>query len=601
MNIKKLFCLILCLLITIPAFTGCGFVFEKLGEVLGDGSDSSSEVSDTSEGSNGDHETNETVESFLDIVKDGVAVDVIYPRVASANEIQLANNIVSTIKKLTNATAMATEESASYDPDRVEIVVGRTSYAESVAAYEALGYGEGVLCVSGKKIVIVAFTDETYSILSTKMTLALNNGKYENQNIKIAGDYFVSVADNALVATLPVMDSLSLNDVKDAGDGSYELTFKKGSINALEDYIETLEANGYKEYASNAIDNNRYYTYTNDETNVTVIYVAYNKEIKVLVDYASNSALPKKESENNWTALSGVSTTITQIGLYREDATGEAPYNGMSYAIRLADGSFMVVDGGHNHTEDVDRLYNVLKKQSPDPDNIVIAGWFFTHDHGDHTGFFKKFCQSYASKVTVEQFVYNFPAIGEASNGTGTAGGSIGRYFKSSEIVKAHPGQVFYLRNAKITILYSNDLWDHNSVELSTHNEASLVFTVELEGKKFIVLGDYYDDLALIRKLYSAATLKSDIMQVAHHGISNGSPMLYSTIAPEWVLWPLGDDHWLVDGEDRYISEHEMNAYMKTLDQDKVFMALDDIVILTLKDGNITSKVYDSCNAYLAS
>ena len=203
--------------------------------------------------------------------------------------------------------------------------------------------------------------------------------------------------------------------------------------------------------------------------------------------------------------------------------------------------------------------------------------------------------------MTVEQFVYNFPAIGEVSNGTGAVGGSIGRYFKSSEIVKAHPGQVFYLRNAKVTILYSNDLWDYNSVELSTHNEASLVFTVELEGKKFIVLGDYYDDLALIRKLYSAATLKSDIMQVAHHGISNGSPTLYSTIAPEWVLWPLGNDHWIDEDEDRYISEHEMNAYMKTLDQDKVFMALDDIVILTLKDGNITSKMYDSCNAYLAS
>lgn len=596
MNIKKLFCLILCLLITIPAFTGCGMVFEKLGEVLGIGSDSSSEVEDTSEGSGGDQETNGNVESFLDIVKDGVAVDIVYPRVATANEIQLANSIAATIKKITGAITVATEESKAYDPDRVEIVVGRTAYAESVAAYEELGYGEGVLCVSGNKIVIVAFTDDAYSILSTKMTLALNNGKDENKNIKIAKDYFVSVAENALVATLPVMESLALNDVKDSGDGSYELTFKKASISALDDYIETLEANGYKEYASNSIDNNRYYTYTNDETVVTAIYVAYNKEIRVIVDYASNTALPKKESENNWTALSGVSSSITQIGLYSEQYK---EFNGMSYAIRLADGSFIVVDGGHNNSSAVDRLYNTLKKQAPDPDNIVIAAWFFTHDHGDHTGFFKKFCQSYASKVTVEQFVYNFPAIGEVSNGTGTAGGCIGRYFKDSEIVKAHPGQVFYLRNAKITILFSNDLWDHNSAELSTHNEASLVFTVELEGKKFIILGDYYDDLGLLRKLYSAATLKSDIMQVSHHGISNCGTLLYPMIAPEWALWPLGSDY--VEEYDRVISEHPINAYMKDMDPNKVFMALDDVVVLTLNNGNVTSKSYDSFDLYLAS
>ena len=72
-------------------------------------------------------------------------------------------------------------------------------------------------------------------------------------------------------------------------------------------------------------------------------------------------------------------------------------------------------------------------------------------------------------------------------------------------------------------------------------------------------------------------------------------------IAPEWVLWPLGDDLWINETENRYISEHPINAYMKTMDQNKVFMALDDIVILTIDNGNISSQVFETDAIYLAS
>ena len=175
------------------------------------------------------------------------------------------------------------------------------------------------------------------------------------------------------------------------------------------------------------------------------------------------------------------------------------------------------------------------------------------------------------------------------------------KHFRASEVIKAHPGQQFYIRNAKINMLYTNDLWEHKKQALKTHNEASTVFTVELEGKKLIILGDYYDDRGILRNLYTSETLKSDIMQVSHHGISNCGSLLYPIIAPEWALWPLGDDHWISETEDRYISEHPINAYMKSMDQNKVFMAKDDIVILTVKDGNITSQIFENDAIYLAS
>ena len=597
MNIRKLLCFLICLVTVASACSGC-FIRDLIGGEAkgssdGSASDNSSEVSDTSGES-------DPLPEFLELVADGVAVDVVYPQVATSAEIALATKVVELLRTLGNTTAYADDEASTHDPSRVEIAIGYTAYPESRQAFDELGYGEGVIRIIGNKLIIIAYNDDTYSALSAKVSVALQNGTDESHNIKLPRDYSVSVSDNELVTSVPVLEALSLNDVKNAGDGSYVLTFKQGSVKVLEDYVASLEELGYERYASNTIDSNCYYTLVNGKNVLTAIFTAYNKEIKIIVELLSDTALPTRAEDNKWTAT-GVSSTITQIGLRSENYSGEAYYNGMSYVLRLADGSFIVIDGGHDNVKDADKLYDVLEKQA-EGEPIVIAAWFFTHDHGDHTGFFNKFAKSYAQKVTVEGFVYNFPSPNElAENATGRVGSTISRYFKNSQVVKAHPGQKFYLRNSKITILFSNDVWNHNAQALKTQNEASLVFTVELEGKKLIVLGDYYEDRGTLRNLYSKDTLKSDIMQVSHHGISNCGTFLYPIIAPEWALWPLGVDHWISDSEDRYISEHSMNAYMKTMDEDKVFMALDDIVILTVDDGNITSCVFEDCSDYLAS
>lgn len=581
-----------CLLFIVSTFTGCVENDEQVGKT----DNNTTGVSDTPV----EDENNNTSDiEFLDIVKDGVAVDVIYPKNAVAGELTAANSIVSSLKNLGRVNAKAKEET-SYDKEKVEIVVGKTDYAESKTVIDNLNYSEGIITVVENKIIVAAYGEETYSTLSTRFTMALSNGKYDGNNIRIATNYTVTVSDNDLVSSLPVVKNTSPHYIKDAGDGSYVLMFKSATSDMLDSYISALVADGYTEYASNAIDSNRYYTYINAKNVVNVAFTDYNDEMKVIAERLTDTALPTREADNKWTAATGITTTISQLGLYYEYNGKNDYFNGMSYVIRLKDGSFIVIDGGHDKQIDSDRLYNVMRKQSPDPDNIVIAAWFFTHGHSDHTGFFKSFCQTYASKVTVEQFVYNFPSIDEVNDATQIAtSGNLDRYFKNVPIVKAHPGQAFYLRNAKITMLYTNDLWEHSLKPLSTSNEASLVFTVELEDKKFMVLGDYYDDRGILRSLYSASTLKSDIMQVSHHGISNCGSKLYPIIAPEWALWPLGSDY--IEEYDRVISEHQMNAYMKTMDKNKVFMAKDDIVILTLDNGNITAQVFETDAIYLAS
>ena len=593
MKVKKILCLLLGLLFVLSSLVGCNGKGEQTAITDGNvsGADSAPEA------------------EFLDIVKEGVAVDVVYPKLATAYELKAANGIVASLKNISGVTSKVKFETENYDSSAVEIVVGNTGYSETKEVSENIGYSEGIIRIVGSKVIILGSDEESYDTLVQRFAIALNNGKDKDKNIKIATDYTISVSTNELVASLPIVKDMSPSYIKDAGDDSYVLMFSNATLNAVEGYISSLASHGYSEYASNTIDNNRYYTYTNSDNVVNVAFTGYNKEMKVIVERQTDTALPMRESDNKWTAVSGVTTTISQLGLYYETdgrvvadpQNSNNPYiNGMSYVIRLKDGSFIVIDGGHSKSIDGTRLYNVMKKQAPDPNNIVIAAWFFTHGHSDHTGFFASFCQSYASKVKVEQFVYNFPSVNEIDDADqARADGTVAKYFKNVPVVKAHPGQVFYIRNSKITMLYTNDLWVYGKQELKTANEASLVFTVELEGKKFMVLGDYYDDLGILRSLYSSSTLKSDIMQVSHHGISNCGTKLYPIIAPEWALWPLGTDY--VKEYNRVISEHQMNAYMKTMDKNKVFMAKDDIVILTLNNGNITAQVFETDAIYLAS
>lgn len=579
----KLLSLLLSLILMLSVFAGCK-------DILTPDDENSAELSDSSAESSNDT----AIEEFLDIVKDGVAVDIVYPADAYNYEIKAANSIATTIIGISGVTILPKEESIKHDPNKVEIVVGRTSYPESQKVFATLGYNEGIICVEGNKLIIVGHGEDIYTSLTTKVIITLNSGKDADKNIKLSKNYNISISDNELIAELPMSDTLTPAYTKDAGNGSYILAFKRAKDTDVSAYLGKLSANGYRKYTSNEIDSNLFYTYTNDENVVTVTYTDYNDEMKVIIESLKNTALVPLESKG---AGAKVSSTITQIGLFHNETS---PVNGMSYAIRLEDGSFIVIDGGHEGQKDADLLYDVMKKQSPDPDNIVIAAWFFTHGHGDHTGFFQYFCKTYATKVTVECFVANLPSMSEVSDAfQSVTAGNLSKYFKEVPVIKAHPGQVFNLRNAKITMLYTNDFWEYDQATLSTSNEASLVFTVELEDTKFIVLGDYYDDRGVLRKLYTAETLKSDIMQVSHHGISNCGTLLYPVIAPEWALWPLGSDY--VEEYDRVISEHQINAYLKTLDKNKVFMAEDNIVVLTLKNGNITSELFDTADAYLAS
>ena len=75
-------------------------------------------------------------------------------------------------------------------------------------------------------------------------------------------------------------------------------------------------------------------------------------------------------------------------------------------------------------------------------------------------------------------------------------------------------------------------------------NEASVVYRMTIDGQSVLFLGDIYEQSGtrLLQKYGNA--LKSDVVQMAHHGSQGAQKGVYVKIAPKVCLWPSPEFMW---------------------------------------------------------
>lgn len=205
------------------------------------------------------------------------------------------------------------------------------------------------------------------------------------------------------IGSLPDYYGGKLECSKEGSDSSVTYVLKDTTEEMFLSYLKRLENNGYIQYANNIIDDsNLYTTYTKDHTALTVYYTKHNQCTRIVSE--PKTTLPAPSSENVYEKK--VDTLLTQLKLSSKEVT-----EGMSYIYRLCDNTFFLIDGGwpESDYEEADKLYQLLCKQSGQTENITIAGWLFTHAHGDHIGTFNDFIEKYSDQVNIKQLIYNFP------------------------------------------------------------------------------------------------------------------------------------------------------------------------------------------------
>ena len=455
------------------------------------------------------------------------------------------------------------KKDTEYDPSIRAILVGTTRLEETAKVSSGMGYGEYRIQVCGNKLVVAAPLDGSVTAAAAELSAALAKF-WDGSTLKIPADYSAGRVVDTQVNAIPVCTDARIGGIYDAGNGTKLLTLEGSSEEQYKSYCAEVAARGYEKYAEHAINGVLFSTFTSPSHYLNIVYCKPDKQIRISVDRADKTGLAPRAEDNVYTKK--VSSSVTQIGCEISPDGGDIADRqiGMCYIFRLADGSFILEDGGFNHKVYADRIYNTLVELNGGPDNIVIAAWIFSHTHGDHIGAFRAFSTYYSNKVTVERFIYNNPTLEQYGESGSTHYGNYEKLvgcmskFRGAERVIAHPGQVFHLRNATITTLFTYEM--RIPATMDVFNSSSIVMRVEIEGQSFTLLGDLYRPENDLLARYYGKTLKCDFLQVAHHGAPGGTYNTNKLLDPVIVMWPLGEyDYFGVGKYNR--SKEDYNKY----------------------------------------
>ncbi|MBQ6893899.1 MAG: MBL fold metallo-hydrolase, partial [Clostridia bacterium] len=210
----------------------------------------------------------------------------------------------------------------------------------------------------------------------------------------------------------------------------------------------------------------------------------------------------------------------------------------MSFVIITKENNAIVIDGGRS--EDMPSLKECV-------DGRHISAWIFTHPHIDHIGGFVSEMENNCGRdFDIEKIYYNFLPYElienknvpnykyhcEELNEMLPSFNRVLPLFKDKTKI-VNQGDTIYIDECRIDFIFS---W-HEGLYSNIVNDSSLVFKITTPNKSVLFLGDLGPEGGDILFRESRHLLKSDIVQMAHHGHMNVGFDVYAEIMPDVCLW----------------------------------------------------------------
>lgn len=206
----------------------------------------------------------------------------------------------------------------------------------------------------------------------------------------------------------------------------------------------------------------------------------------------------------------------------------------LSIVIKSPNGKIIVIDGGWE--ADADKLSSLILQQGG-----KVDAWLITHPHEDHVGALCAILNDSARKIKIDK-IYCSLATPDwyrqvSPTGAGIADQLLSAFTKLTVGTVTNSigrGTEINIDDVNIRVLNNRGVYTYNGV-----NNSSLVYKIRVSGQSILILGDLaYDGGKDLIKTCTAAELKSDIVQMAHHGQQGVDQDAYALIAPTTCLWP---------------------------------------------------------------
>ena len=233
------------------------------------------------------------------------------------------------------------------------------------------------------------------------------------------------------------------------------------------------------------------------------------------------------------TVSTTASTGATGVGeLWMLGSTTGA--QNLSIVIKSPHGKLIVVDGGWE--ADADKLSSLILQQGG-----KVDAWLITHPHEDHVGAICAILYDSSKKIRIDK-IYCSLATPDwyrqvSPTGAGIADQLLNAFTNlpvGTVTNNTGRGMEINIDDVNIRVLNNRGVYTYNAV-----NNSSLVYKIRVSGQSILILGDLaYDGGKDLIKTCTAADLKSDIVQMAHHGQQGVDQDAYARIAPTTCLWP---------------------------------------------------------------
>ncbi|MBS6519025.1 MAG: MBL fold metallo-hydrolase [Clostridium sp.] len=231
----------------------------------------------------------------------------------------------------------------------------------------------------------------------------------------------------------------------------------------------------------------------------------------------------------------------------------------MSFLLQTNHGEVIVIDGGLD--QDADHLAQTIQTMGG-----RVSAWLITHPHSDHVGALTNLLNRNPIPVQIDNIYCSFLTREQYEKGDHM--GRMSDYDSLMAALSKIPaerlhmsltrGQKIVVDNAEITVMNDPFYTDYN-----TFNNSSIAYRIDINGKRLMFLGDMgWEPGTRLIRMWDYKELKSDVVQMAHHGQDGAEENLYQVLHPEICFWPTPG--WLWDNMKDGIADAGSYKTMKT-------------------------------------
>ncbi len=215
----------------------------------------------------------------------------------------------------------------------------------------------------------------------------------------------------------------------------------------------------------------------------------------------------------------------------------------MSYVIKSSQGKIVVIDGGTK--ADGEYLKSFINNLGGE-----VSAWFLTHAHYDHVEAFIWNLQDNSNdRIKIENIYANFPKVSWIEKYEKKYAFTIKEYNNAMTLAKrkhtvVNEGDEIGIDGIKIEVLYVNT----NTFKENAINNSCLLIKFSDSIKSVLFTADLGEEAGndIVKKV-DHKKLKSEYVQMAHHGQDGIDKKLYELIDALYYLWPT--PLWLWDND----------------------------------------------------